>query len=123
MDANAGIEWGRFEGAVGFAGSINGERVIGSVEWRSLEAAPGSDRVELDSAVFVQGPHEGGDTRPVDVAVEFAARLAAGDLAARRAFLAMVRDSHPSFAVENPAIREPHKISPPRIIARDSARR
>ena len=112
MGANAGIERGRFEGAVGFAGSIDGERVTGSVEWRSLEAAPGSDRVELDSAVFVHGPQEGGDTRPVEVDAEFAARLAAGDLAARTAFLAMARDSHPSFAVENPAVlvRGPHRI-------------
>ena len=112
MGESAGIECGRFEGAVGFAGSINGERVIGSVEWRNLEAAPGSDRVELDSAVFVHGPQKGGDTRPVDVEVEFAARLAAGDLAARAAFLAMVRDSHPGFAVENLAVLAcgPHRI-------------
>ena len=102
----AGIEWAHFEGAVGFAGSIGGEDVIGSIEWRNLEGAPGENRIGLDSAVFVHGPQEGGDTSPVLVDMDFAARLADRDPEASAAFLGMIRDKCNGLAVKNIRVRE-----------------
>ena len=81
------IEFAHFNGAFGYTGTIDGEAVRGSIQWRSMDGERGSDMIDIDSAVFVHGPQKGGGSNPIRVNIEFASKLAKNDADAKETFL------------------------------------